>query len=296
MKMAFVCLLDGESYWTSFADWRRRAKDFYMVIPFKTGAREERAKSLAVALEGLYLEGREGALPAPMKGGRKAALEAWAKFSVVGYASRRNFVPEGMSVVSRLSPYIRHGVLSLGEVAERIRRDVGGTSDAIKFWAELGWRVFWRGLWSRLGDDVYRPIEEPKVPLGKVVEMPADILEGRTGLVCMDESVRELVETGYLHNHARMWLASYIIHFRKIDWRAGERFFYQHLLDGDPASNALSWQWVASTFSHKPYIFNRENVEKYTAGEWCVRCRARCPFADSYPNLERRLFGEENAG
>ena len=106
----------------------------------------------------------------------------------------------------------------------------------------------------------------------------------------MDESVRELVETGYMHNHARMWFASFVIHFRKLGWKAGERFFYRHLLDGDPASNALSWQWVASTFSHRPYLFNRENVQENGGKKWCERCEANCPFAATYPELERRLF------
>ena len=121
------------------------------------------------------------------------------------------------------------------------------------------------------GDGIYEDREAAKVPLGNGTEeeLPAEIAEGRTGLVCMDETVRELVETGYIHNHARMWFASFVVHFRKLGWRAGERFFYRHLLDGDPASNALSWQWVASTFSHRAYLFNRENIQDNGGKEWC---------------------------
>ena len=97
---------------------------------------------------------------------------------------------------------------------------------------------------------------------------------------------------GYLHNHARMWLAGYVVHWRKVKWQAGARWFLQHLLDGDPASNNLSWQWVASTYSHKPYFYNRENVEKYSDGKYCAECPlyGRCDFEGSYPSLEKRLF------
>ena len=89
---------------------------------------------------------------------------------------------------------------------------------------------------------------------------------------------------------SRMWFASFVIHFRKLGWKAGERFLYRHLLDGDPASNALSWQWVASTFSHRPYLFNQENIQENGGKKWCERCDAKCPFAATYPELERRLF------
>ncbi|GAB4248132.1 MAG: hypothetical protein OHK005_14620 [Candidatus Methylacidiphilales bacterium] len=264
---------------------------FFMRLVPSAGLREELAEWLATALEGCYGENRSEAKATAWKGGRAAGLAALRAFSVEGYASRRNYVPDDLTTVSRLSPYLRHGMLSLREVAETIRDQVGRTVDSVKFWAELGWRVFWRAIFARLGSGVYQDLEPAKVPLGSH-PMPADVIRAETGLVCMDEIVRELVQTGYIHNHARMWFASYLIHHRKVAWQEGERFFYRHLLDGDPASNALSWQWVASTFSSKPYIFNRDNVEKYTGGSWCMRCQARCPFEGSYPELEARLFSE----
>ncbi|MFX7866419.1 FAD-binding domain-containing protein, partial [Acinetobacter baumannii] len=76
-------------------------------------------------------------------------------------------------------------------------------------------------------------------------EVPLDVREGRTGVPVVDEAVRVLYRTGLLHNHARMWLASYLVHLRKLHWRAGADWLYGHLLDGDLASNHLSWQWVA---------------------------------------------------
>jgi deoxyribodipyrimidine photo-lyase len=81
-------------------------------------------------------------------------------------------------------------------------------------------------------------------------------------------AVRTLYETGYLHNHARMWLASYVVHVRKVDWRIAADWLYGHLLDGDLASNHLSWQWVAGTGSKKPYLFNAANVARYAPAPW----------------------------
>jgi deoxyribodipyrimidine photo-lyase len=97
-----------------------------------------------------------------------------------------------------------------------------------------------------------------------------------------------------------MWLAAYVVHWRRVRWQAGARWFLQHLLDGDPASNNLSWQWVASAFSHKPYIFNRGNLERFSSGRFCANCPAAerggagapggCPFEESYEDLQERLF------
>ncbi len=254
-----------------------------------SGTREEVAREVAGVFAGHYGEGGDKVGPSPYVGGRKAALVALEKFSVRGYAGSRNKLGGG---VSRLSFYIRHGVLGLREVAESVRQRFGESYDSLKFWQELGWRQFWQLVYGRLGHRIEEDLEPAKVNLGKdfADELPEEIRQGRTGLVCMDESVRELVETGYMHNHARMWFASYIIHFRKLGWKVGERFLYRHLLDGDPASNGLSWQWVASTFSHRPYLFNQENIQENGGKQWCERCRVKCPFAASYPELEQRLF------
>jgi deoxyribodipyrimidine photo-lyase len=251
---------------------------------------KDNVQYLAGVMQECLLEPLEDVRPGGWRGGRQAALAALAAWNPEGYARRRNDTADAGGCVSRLSPYLRHGVLGLREVAAHVERRVGRTEDALKFWAELGWREFWQRVWRHHGTAIHEDLEVPKVPLGRREQLPEDIVTGRTGLACMDAFVRELVETGWMHNHARMWFASYVVHFRKVDWRAGARFFYQHLLDGDPASNSLSWQWVASTFSHKPYIFNRENLERHTAGVHCRVCSAACPFQGSYGTLEARLF------
>jgi deoxyribodipyrimidine photo-lyase len=106
----------------------------------------------------------------------------------------------------------------------------------------------------------------------------------------MDAFIADLLTSGYVHNHARMWLASYIVHHLKMDWREAADWFEAHLLDGDLASNHLSWQWVASTFSSKPYYFNKENLARFSGEKYCSSCTAHCPFDASYETLQARLF------
>lgn len=217
-------------------------------------------------------------------GGRAEGLLALARTDPVAYARTRNHL---RGDVSRLSPYFRHGMLSLGEAAsDAITRAKGG---AHKFVFELAWRDFWRRVWNEKGDAIRNDMEPAKVVLGNA-PLPNDIREGKTGLRCMDQFVHDLVEGGYVHNHARMWFASYVIHHRKIDWRTAADWYYSELLDGDWASNHLSWQWVGSTFSAKPYFFNKENLVRYSDGALCKGCKAQCPFDDTYKNLEEKLF------
>jgi deoxyribodipyrimidine photo-lyase len=222
----------------------------------------------------------------PTPGGRSAALERLQLIDPVAYDRSRNYLD---GAVTGLSPYIRHGCVTLTEARARAL-SVVPAQRAYKFIFELAWRDFWRRVWKSLGPAIRKDVEKPKVALGHA-PLPDDIRTGMTGLPCMDASVRALVDTGYVHNHARMWFAAYCIHFRKLSWRACADWYHGHLIDGDLASNHLSWQWVASTFGAKPYIFNRENIAKYSGNRWCATCTAQCPFHDSYPALSQKLFG-----
>ena len=107
--------------------------------------------------------------------------------------------------------------------------------------------------------------------------------------------IKDFLKTGYMHNHARMYVASYVVHWRRIKWQAGAKWFLHHLLDGDPASNNLSWQWVASTFGNKPYIFNLENVRKYSLQDVDTSPENNQEINDSYENLTTRLFPQKGA-
>ena len=225
-------------------------------------------------------------------GGRKAAQELLEQVNPSKYASSRNYLT---GAVTRLSPYIRYGALSLAEIRDYIQAQVQQKDEASKLINELGWRDYWQRLYIELGNDIWldrEPYKTGYTSKNYAEVLPDDIASGTTKLVCIDSFSQQLRETGYLHNHARLWLASYIVHWRSISWQAGAVWFLQHLLDGDPASNNLSWQWVASTFSQKPYFFNRENLERHTEGVYCRQCPfyGSCDFEGSYEKLQNQLF------
>ena len=176
------------------------------------------------------------------------------------YARTRNALD---GAVTGLSPYLTHGVVSLRDAVARVLQKHRLSFDD-KLMFEFAWREFFHHVWSREGERVLHDMRPATVwPGAYATELPADLREGRTGVPTIDAAVRQLYATGYLHNHARMWLASYAVHLRKVHWRAGADWMFGHLLDGDVPSNHLSWQWVAATFSSKPYLFNAENVARY---------------------------------
>lgn len=237
-------------------------------------------------------EGEVAAAGGTFLGGRAQALARLEAVDPAAYARSRNDIG---GAVSRLSPWIRHGVLSLAEVRDAAIARAG--AEAEKFVSELGWRAYWREVQAAVGDRIFESIESPAAVsrVAPVARMPADVLAAATGMACIDDFVRRLHATGWLHNHERMWLASWLVHVRGVAWRAGADWFLSHLLDGDPASNHLSWQWVAGTFSAKPYIFNRENLERFTAGVHCRPCglRGHCDVEGDYETLATRLFAGE---
>ena len=132
----------------------------------------------------------------------------------------------------------------------------------------LGWREFFHHVWQHRGDAILESLHDgPRPEAACQRPLPDDIRQARTGVPVIDAAVRTLYATGWLHNHARMWLASYVVHLRGVHWRAGADWLVAHLLDGDLASNHLSWQWIAGTGSHKPYLFNADNVARYAGNQ-----------------------------
>ncbi|MCT7948837.1 deoxyribodipyrimidine photo-lyase [Ancylothrix sp. C2] len=226
----------------------------------------------------------------PFVGGRKAGLARLDQFNIEKYGKERNFLN---GEVARLSPYISRGCLELEELRQwALKYPMSKSVES--FVSELAWRAFFHLVYDEEGEGVLQDLEKAKVSLDKHERvMPEDIVRGETGLPSMDTFIGMLKETGYLHNHARMYLASYVVHFRKVHWRAGADWFYGLLIDGDFSSNHLSWQWVASTFSNKPYYFNRENLERYAGPVLPGDPRNNDPFDFSYEELAERLFGGE---
>ena len=196
---------------------------------------------------------------------RQAALARVSAVRPSDYARSRNAI-EG--AVTGLSPCITHGLLSLPEVLAGVTAK-HSLDVQHKFVFELGWREYFRHVWAFRGEGIFESLREGPLPQASYAALlPADIRQAATGVPVIDTAVRVLYATGYLHNHARMWLASYIVHVRKVHWRVAADWLYGHLLDGDLASNHLSWQWVAGTGSSKPYLFNAENVARYAPTPW----------------------------
>lgn len=214
------------------------------------------------ALSPCSMRAADEPLPPPS---RTAALARVAAVRPMAYARTRNSLD---GAVSGLSPYLTHGFVTLREVVAGVAwRHPLRVKD--KFVFELGWRAWFRHVWAHRGERILEPLHRGALPESAYVhEMPEDVRAACTGVPAIDEAVRTLYRTGLLHNHARMWLASYLVHLRKVHWRTGADWMLGHLLDGDLASNHLSWQWIAGTASRQPYVFNAANVARHAPLEW----------------------------
>jgi deoxyribodipyrimidine photo-lyase len=206
---------------------------------------------------------------------REAALQRLAVFAPSAgsrYADKRNFDfgPDNRTNISALSPHIRHRLISEHEVCADVLK-VFAPSTAEKFIQEVFWRTYWKGwlemrpaVWSRYNTELGEALSqvERNSGLRKIYERA---IAGNTGNEAFDTWAQELVETGYLHNHARMWFASIWIFTLRLPWQLGADFFYRHLMDGDPASNTLSWRWVAGLQTRgKTYLARSSNIAEYT--------------------------------
>lgn len=207
------------------------------------------------------------------------------------YARTRNHLD---GAVTRLSPYLTHGFITTAGVRRALADRGHALRNDHKLVFELGWREYFRHVWRHEGEGILTSLHEgPRPDAAYARELPADLREARTGVPAIDRAVAQLYTTGWLHNHARMWLASYTVHLRGVHWRTGADWMLSHLLDGDLASNHLSWQWVAGTGSHKPYLFNAENVERWAGPDWHS---LGTPIDTSYEVLDAIARGRRPSG
>ena len=202
---------------------------------------------------------------------RASAIENLNKFvdqNLIEYSKLRNFDygPDNRSNISCLSPYITHGVISELEVIKKSLSKFSFSKNE-KFIQEVLWRTYWKG-WLELRPNVWTDYLNE---LKKVREEFKDnqnyknAIEGNTNIECFNEWVKELKETNYLHNHARMWFASIWIFTLDLPWQLGAEFFKKHLYDGDAASNTLGWRWVAGIQTQgKNYLASEWNIKKFT--------------------------------
>ena len=176
----------------------------------------------------------------------------------VQYAKTRNYVD---GAVTRLSPYISRGVISTKQLLAAVLQKRYKVAAIESFVKELCWRDYFQ----RVGQvkDINRDIKQAQQPVINF-EMPATVVHASTGIAGIDDAIEQLYQTGYMHNHCRMYTASLVCNIAQSHWRHPAQWMYYHLLDGDWASNACSWQWVAGANSSKKYYANQQNINKYT--------------------------------
>lgn len=195
-----------------------------------------------------------------------ARLEAFVPQAGSAYAARRNFVAANGEHrdVSRLSAALRRRVIGEDEVVRAVL-SAHPSDRAEKFIAEVFWRTYWKGwlearpgVWTQTLEAAASQQTNPAI---------ARAIEGRTGIAAFDHWAHELAETGYLHNWARMQVASIWTFTLGLPWQAGAAWTYDRLIDADPASNTLSWRWVAGLHTAgKAYLADADRIATMTDG------------------------------
>ncbi len=212
----------------------------------------------------------------PTRAAGLARLADFAPRAGLAYGEGRNtdFGPNRRHNVSTLSPWLRHRLIEEEEVLRAVL-GVHSPQEAQRFVQEVLWRTYFKGhlethpaIWRRYCADRDRLIAR----LGEdasLADRVSEAVDGRTGIDAFDAWMRELATHGYLHNHARMWLASIWIFTLKLPWQLGADHTLRHFVDGDPASNTLSWRWVGGLHSvGKTYLATAENIAAFTDGRF----------------------------
>jgi len=193
--------------------------------------------------------------------------------SLSQYARARNFDygPLKRDNVSQLSKYITHRLIDEEEVIKCAHSKFAYLKIE-KFIQEVFWRTYWKG-WLELRPKVWDHYLRDLKNLEKQKESAPykEAISGKTNIECFNDWVLELKEHNYLHNHTRMWFASIWIFTLKLPWQLGADFFLKHLLDGDAASNTLSWRWVAGLQTKgKNYLATKYNINTFSAKKYEV--------------------------
>ena len=181
----------------------------------------------------------------PGEAGAARRFQDFLATHIQGYASRRDF--PGEISTSRLSAHLAAGEISVREVVAGVSGSPASGADREKFLSEISWREFSSYLLFHHPGMLTEPLRKEYASLAPEREGEAFLAwtRGKTGIPFVDAGMRELAETGWMHNRARMVAASFLVKNLGISWVAGERWFAEKLLDYDPANNAASWQWVA---------------------------------------------------
>lgn len=186
-------------------------------------------------------------------------LDRVEQIDPIRYAQTRNYLD---GAITRLSPYISRGVISTKYVLLRMVERGFDPRRIEKFVQELAWREYYQRTWQVKGSEIDRDLRFDQEGVENNA-LPGALVNATTGIEAVDKAIEELYETGYMHNHARMYSAAIACNIGRSHWREPARWMYYHLLDGDWASNAISWQWVAGAASSKKYYANQENINRY---------------------------------
>jgi deoxyribodipyrimidine photo-lyase len=186
-------------------------------------------------------------------------IDALESYDVSHYARTRNFIDGG---VSYLSPYISRGIISTRTVYDSLLKRAYTLEKIEKFVQELAWRDYWQSQWDFHGEKINSDLKVSQKSMQRKA-LPASLINARSSIAIFNESINKLYNEGYMHNHMRMYVAMSICNIGAYHWHQAARWMYYHLIDGDWASNALSWQWVAGCLNGKKYIANQENINKY---------------------------------
>lgn len=170
------------------------------------------------------------------------------------YTQSRNHL---LGSVTYLSPYITRGVITLPQVRDIVLEKYS-KKDAMKLIQELAWREYFQKVYREKGDAIFHDLRFDQPGVTVEDKIPESIIHAETGITIIDESINGLYDSGYMHNHARMWVSSVVTNIARCRWQEPSRWMYYYLLDGDLASNSLSWQWVAGAFSSKQYVAHQE--------------------------------------
>lgn len=174
------------------------------------------------------------------------------------YGKNRNYIDGD---VTYLSPYISRGVISTKTVLKSVLNKGFKIFQIEQFIKELCWRDYFQRVAQH--KNLNQEIKQPQIPILNY-EIPEAVLNATTEIEGIDIAIKKLYQSGYMHNHCRMYTASLVCNISKSHWYNPAQWMYYYLLDGDWASNVCSWQWVAGAKSNKKYYANQENINKYT--------------------------------
>ncbi|MFT4841694.1 MAG: deoxyribodipyrimidine photo-lyase [Candidatus Azotimanducaceae bacterium] len=195
----------------------------------------------------------------------------------LAYGKTRNYIDGD---VTYLSPYLSRGVLSTRQVFQSVLARGFDPKAVERFVQELCWRDYWQAVWRSKGSAINSDLRRPQPDVAHT-GLPTNLQNANTGIAAIDQAINTLYQSGYAHNHLRMYIASLACRIAKCHWKIPAQWMYYHLLDADWASNALSWQWVAGANSTKTYIANQENINRF------CHCDQRGTFLDqSYEAIE----------